>query len=927
MNQRFVGRHFELARLVEEMRRAADGTPRVVVVTGEPGIGKTALGRRFVQEAPEFRLLEASGEEAEALLRFGIIEQLVQGLPLPIPPALEHLGTADTEDHDPIWVGAGLLELMGLLQAAGPVLLFLDDAQWADRPSLQAIVFALRRLQADRVLTVVVSRHGSPRGELAGFHRLVEHGHGTWLRLKGLDALSIRELGTLMGVTHLSSRAADRIRAHTGGSPLHAGAILEELDPEVLREASDVPLPSPRDFSSLVVQRLDACERGARDLVQAAAVLGFSCALTVAARLADLEDPLPALEDAVNARLLEERGAPAVRSIAFTHPLVQAAAYHALGPARRAALHARAATLVHDEATVLRHRVAAARGPDPELAAQLVDFGRQCADRGLWDQAADALLSGSRLTGDGPDADARLLEAAENMLSAGSVADVVALVGEVEEMEPTPRRGLVLGSLALAEGRYDGAQEILTSAYDSLAGDDARTAEGIAALLAHVHMGRGHGSEAAIWASRSLEASVGRVPAADPLSVLAIGLVFAGRAAEALAAVASLADPRHIGDSTPLDGYLGRGFARCVSDDPAGARSDLQVVSGQLRVRGPAHMAIAALTTLATAEYRLGAWDDAIVHGQLAASLAADAEQTWLLPAAHAAACAPLAGRGDWAEAQRHVHAAREVASSIRAEFAGTAQAAYAAALLANARGDHAGVVAALDPILPISDLDGIREPGILDWQLLYAQALLRLDRLRDVESVLGHFERLASERDRMTSVAPAARVRGQLEAALGRSDDAEVAFLSSLALLDDTDIPFERGTTELEYGAFLRQRGHGRAAAWQLQAAHDHFADLGARPFLERCERELALCGVTEVAGGSRVWGRLTPKEISVARLVASGRTNRQAAEELVLSVKTIEYHLGNVFGKLGIRSREELASVLGHGEAPARTVANRTP
>src|SRR5580700_1660324 len=255
----FVGRQPELGSLLAQAGQVRAGHPRVVLLTGEPGIGKTALARRFVAQAHGFHLWEASGEEAEQLLTFGVVEQLVRAAPSSDSPALAGIGHSNAENRDPIWVGAALLELLGAMQAAGPVLLLLDDAQWADRASLQALVFALRRLQADRVLALLVSRSGSPRGHLAGFHRLVEHGHGAWIRVRGLDSASIRDLGASMGVDHLSSRAADRIRAHTGGSPLHATAIFDEIIPSVLREPSDLPLPSTADFAALVRARLEAC--------------------------------------------------------------------------------------------------------------------------------------------------------------------------------------------------------------------------------------------------------------------------------------------------------------------------------------------------------------------------------------------------------------------------------------------------------------------------------------------------------------------------------------------------------------------------------------------------------------------------------------------------------------------------------------------
>jgi DNA-binding CsgD family transcriptional regulator len=911
----FVGRRHELDSLLAEAAQVRAGHPRVALLTGDPGIGKTALAHRFVSHTQGFHLWEASGEEAEQLLTFGVIGQLLRAAPTSEAPALSGLGSGTSESRDPIWVGAALVELLGAMQASGPVLLLIDDAQWADRSSLQALIFALRRLQADRVLTVVISRSGSPRGQLAGFHRLVEHGHGAWVRVRGLDAASIRELGASMGVDHLSSRAADRIRAHTGGSPLHTTAIFDEIVPEILREPSDLPLPSPADFAALVRARLEACPPDAQRLVGAASVLGLTCRLAQAGRLADLVDTLAPLERAMAAHLLEERGGPADRAIAFPHPLVQAAAYHTLGPARRAELHERAAGLVTDEAAALRHRVAAARGADPQLAADLIIFGIQIARRGAWDAAADALLSATRLTADGPERDQRLLMAAEFMLLGGAVDDALALVDEIDLQARTARRGFVLGSLAMIAGRYEKAQDLLTVAYDDCDSiRDHPLAEEIAAQLAHVHMGRGHGADAALWATRSLDADRAPSPVSDSLSVLAIGLLFAGRAPEAAASVAELTNAHEVGETASLDGFIGRGYVRCVTDDPAGARADLAPVAAQFRLRGPAHHAIEALTTLSIAEYRLGAWDDSSVHGQLAASLAEDADQTWLLASAHAAASAPLAGRGDWEAANAHAQAAERAAGLVRAEFAGVAQAAMAGALVARARGDHKGVIRALEPLLPLAELDGIREPGILDWPILYAAALVGMNRLRDAETVLARFARVARERNRAQSLAGAERVRAGIDAALGRADDAEVSFVASLAILDGFPLPFERALTELEYGRFLLREGHNRAAVWQLEAAQERFIELGARPFVEECSRELARCGSAPVDDGNHAarW-RLTPQEVSVARLVATGRTNRQVADELVVSIKTIEYHLGNVYGKLGIRSRQELVPTFG--------------
>ena len=244
-----------------------------------------------------------------------------------------------------------------------------------------------------------------------------------------------------------------------------------------------------------------------------------------------------------------------------------------------------------------------------------------------------------------------------------------------------------------------------------------------------------------------------------------------------------------------------------------------------------------------------------------------------------------------------------------------------AGAIVARARGDHESVIHALEPLLPIADLGGIGEPGILDWPILHAEALVGLNRLRDAETVVSHFARVARERNRAQSIAGADRIRAMLDAALGRADDAEVWFVSSLATLDEVHLPFERAVTELEYGRFLMREGFTRAAIWQLEAARERFADLDARPFVTECVAALVRCGTSASSDAGHARWRLTPQEASVARLVATGRTNRQVADELVVSIKTVEYHLANVYGKLRIRSRQELIPIFGpidSGRAP---------
>src|SRR6266542_3199733 len=325
----FVGRQPTLASLHRMLNQARAGEPRLVLIEGPAGIGKTTLVRRFLDEAGERRVLRASGEEAEAGLAFGVLDQL------------------------------------GELQRTDPVVVVVDDLHWADRPSLRALTFALRRLRVDRVLTLLLAREVAEAPLPDGLRRLLADDDTLQLRLGGLEVEELRALSGRLGHGPLSLGAAARLRAHTDGSPLHARALLEQLPAEAFDDPQ-VPLPAPRSFALLVLARLAACAPDVQELVAAASVLGARCPLHQAAALARLDVPLPALEQAVAAGLLVEQ--PATLTVGFPHPLVHAAIYQQLGPARRAGLHTRAAGLVDDEAARLRHRVRAASGPDAALA-------------------------------------------------------------------------------------------------------------------------------------------------------------------------------------------------------------------------------------------------------------------------------------------------------------------------------------------------------------------------------------------------------------------------------------------------------------------------------------------------------------------------------------------------------------------------------
>lgn len=895
----FVGRAAELNALAGELTRARGGEVRVVLVEGPAGIGKTVLVRRFLDEAG-LSTVRATGDEAELRLRFGVVEQLVGGV-ADRPPLLADLRS--NRSADPLGVGAELLDLVGTLQRDDVLAVVIDDAQWADRPSLEALTFAIRRLQADRILGILVARGGDSLPE--GLARLLEGERGQKLSVRGLTSHEIEQLAATVGIPDLPRRAAERLHDHTGGHPLHARTLLEELPPESLR-AAEAPLPAPRSFAVLVLARLAACSAETRALVTAAAVAGLHSPLGVTARLAELVDPLPALEEAERTDFLTFSPAGVTpATVSFTHPLVRAAVYDDLGPARRVGLHRRAAALF-EGAVALDHRIAASAVEDGALAADVEADGRRLVGEGQLRAAAQRLLAAASLDPDRGRREALVLDAVELLLAAGDAAGAARRREDVAGFANTAKRSYVLGHLAMLAGELAAAEDLLEDGWRRAhAAADARLAARAAGLVAQLVSLQDRFDEGIQWARRALTESDDSTLTSTAVGVLVGVLAGTGRAEEAMAYVAEIdADVSELGPGE-IEGLQGRGCARLWTDDFAGARADLSAAVGAGRRNPTSRPSLVALGYLAEAEFHLGAWDDSVVHADLAVSLARDSDQQWLDGFVHAHALWVLAARGDWERAAAHAAAARG-----RAEPWALGCVAAAAAHLAFCRGEPERVVAAVQPLLAHPQRAGLDEPGVHRWRELYVDALVTLGRFDHAEEILDPFEEQAATRGRRSCLAAIALARGRLAAARGDHDAARAHFETARGHALTLDAPFEQARIDDAYGRFLRRGGDRRAAAGRLGRARDVYVHLGARPFVDAVERELAACGLAPTRRGATDPTKLTPQEFAVARLAASGLRNREVAAELVISVKTVEYHLGHVYSKLGLRSRTELAA-----------------
>jgi DNA-binding NarL/FixJ family response regulator len=916
----FVGRLRELSALDGVLAAARDSKPQVVLIQGEAGIGKSSLVSEFLTATQGMPVVTASGEEAEAFLPYGIVQQLAAqavAMSADALAGLDLLCKGPPADADPLLVGVELLAMLSFLQGSEAVTVVIEDLQWADLMSARALLFAIRRLSADRVLMILTCRPGGIRHLGEGWGRFVTGDRrATQLTLGGLD---VDELGTLcraIGRTGLSCRTLRRLREYTGGNPLLARALLAELGDEALNDVKGL-LRAPRSFAEVIQLRLVGLSLAGRDFLAAAAVLGERSRLVDVAALADTPAPAGSLGEAERAGILLEQETPAGWRVSFTHPLVRQAVYGGLGAEQRREFHLRAAKILGGEES-LAHRTAAAADADPELAADLDEAAASATAAGKLRLAARYRQQAAEVSRCGPERDERMLSSFELLLRAADVAQAEAARPAVERLPPSARRDAALGQLAVLAGRPLDAGTLLRAAWaahdpvtDAAAGAEAALGLG---MLFGVS---GSFTESTMWLDRALSGAVGNEPWYDAVrSIRAIPFALSGETGKALGLFRDLPERAAMVPTAQTDSLTYRGLVKLWSGDLRGATEDLgqavNRVKAGLQVRFPG----GPLGFLAEAEFRGGRWDDCQDHAELAVALAVDADRSYDLPIGHAAAAKVPACRGDWTVAAGHVEAAEEAARA----FGGFAEifAASAGSILGFARNDPAEVLRAASTALAVPEIDYYDDPSAFWWRPLQIWALVRTGQLADAEAVLAAFASRAADRGEPLAQVSAAWLGGLLAMAQGEPEEAERALQEGCRACRHDAFPFHRGLLELEYGRCLARLQRRKAAIAAVRAAGEVFTALAARPFIQAADAELGALGVRPRDGGDPDLPGLTAQELRVARLVASGLSNREAAARLYLSPKTVEYHLASVFTKLGVRHRQQLTARIHGREAP---------
>jgi DNA-binding CsgD family transcriptional regulator len=903
------GRDPERARIGALLEAARSSRSGALVLRGEAGIGKSALLDDARDRAADMHVLRARGVESESELPFAALHQLLRpalgvlaGLPAPQAAALRAaLGLEAGGGHERFLVFAGCLSLLSELAERRPVLCLVDDAHWLDEASADALRFVARRLDAEGIALLLAAREGDVRR--------FDAPEVPELLLGGLDGEAATRLLARGGGVEAAPAVLDRLLERTGGNALALLELPAALTESQLAGRAPLPdaLPLTREVERVFLERVRRLPEGAQSLLLVAAADDTEHVAVVGRAAEALGAGPGALDAAERAGLVVVHGT----RLDFRHPLVRSAVYSAATSSERRAAHgALAAALGGDDEQADRrawHLAAASVDPDESVVQALEDAARRAEQRGAPAVAATALERAAELSADGTARGRRLVGAAAAASAAGLDGRAAARANEALALVGDPflraRCARVLGLAARRRGRpLEGHRRLLEGADEA-----AETAPRVALdLLAHAFAAAAEGGDvagvlAACRRSIAVEPPAGEAEAEFLSHLLGgWGALYGGeteRGAELLERAIAWA---RRGDDEQLV-FWGSVGALMLGDDARLAALLDRTVSLS-RARGSLGTLTEALAVTAAQLLFAQRYDDAAVTAAEALRLARElgADNFAMLPTNVLAVVAAV--HGDDAEAERRAGEVIDHAA-VTGLVQQSATARWALALLDLGRGRWAEALERLEGVAEL-------QPGEGDALLVQIslpdriEAALRAGRTDAALEALAVFETWASH----SNVAWARPRLAGFRALLAGGDEATARFDEALEHAADAR-PFDLARIELLYGEHLRRERRRADARVRLRAALDGFERLRAEPWAERARAELRATGETARKRDPTTLSQLTPQELQVARFVADGLSNKEVAAQLFLSPRTVDSHLRNVFSKLGVTSRTQLA------------------
>jgi DNA-binding CsgD family transcriptional regulator len=897
-----AGRDAERRSIAALLDSARAGHGGALVVHGVAGVGKSTLLAEVTDAADGMRVLRTSGVESESPLAFAALQRLLwplvdrlDTLPDPQRRALgPALGAAEGEGER-FLAYLGSLTLLAEAAAETPVLAVVDDAHWLDEASAAALLFVARRLQDDRVAVVFAARDGDVRQfEAPDLPSLAVVG------LSGPDADALLR-------AHVDAEVDPGVRDHlvaaTGGNPLGLVELAGLLSSEQLTGRAPLPTPLPLT-GGVEVAFLDRCRRLSESaqrflLVAAADDTGRLRVLSDAARQLDAGEA--ALDEVERAGLLHVDG----DVVALHHPLVRSAVYGAATTVQRRAAHrALAGALVGDPDRRAWHLAAAADRPDDEVVTALVGVAERAAARGGHEAASAAWSRAAELTADGEERGRRLYLAASSAWLGAHPARASALaVASSEHMtDPVLRAHLLTlqGQIEWNTHSLDGGYDLIVRAVQSAAGADDGLAQQLAMLAAAL---------AAFGArpTRPVELD-GLVPPPAPdarphvraAAELLQGFIATARQDWELAIGCFERAFALVGEEPVEDHVLQPNLgiaAMLAGDDERGLRLHEQQLAAARRT-GALTMVEHALTRGAAFQIATGAWASAANAAAEAVPLAASTGHPGLtaLGLVELALVEALQGKDAADGHLAELSAVREhhpvgISEPLVADFALWAR----------------GLREVGQPAVALHHLEQMTSPWITRMAAVdRLETAVRAERLDLARTWLLELEAFADAGGGPAAVAVVEHGR-----ALLAGDDAERHFRAALAAHAGSLRRADRARTELAYGGHLRRARRRVDAREHFRRALALFEELGADQWAERANQELRASGETARRRDVSTATDLTAQERNVTALVRQGLSTKDVAGQLFVSPRTVDFHLRNVFAKLGVTSRGELIAL----------------
>ncbi|TDO68688.1 regulatory LuxR family protein [Kribbella sp. VKM Ac-2571] len=893
-----IGREAERQVIEQLIAGARVGAAGVLLITGEPGIGKTTLLDEAAALAGGLQVLRARGTDAERELPFAALLQLLRPvlagldrIPGPQRTALASAlalgsGPEVAGPADRFAVGAATLSLICRYAENTPLAVIIDDAHLLDRPSAEALLFAARRLVADPIVMLIAARVDEPHPFEADLPRL---------QLEGITLEAARQV-----VQHLPNDLVEQLHQTVAGNPL---ALLELADDpaRLHRMPPGVPFPVPAMLAEAFASRANRLSSDARTALLVAALDGDLGA--VSRVCAELGVDVAALEEGEAAGLIAIRD----NEVQWRHPLVRSAIYTSADPAARRTAHRAVALATPDRDRRAWHLSEAVLGADDEVAAGLVLAAEHAAARGAHAVAATAYERAGRLSQGLPDRAVRLVAAGEAAWSAGLAERAEALLDDALTLQPPLpvriRAQEIRGDIEVKCGSPRRARDILVAA--AAESTDPAIATGLLAdaVAACFRLCDAAGALEVAYDLDSLLPAVDR-PGPRIIGMLASGVakVLAGNGGtDQIRAAIALAPSDELDRDRRRQVWMV--LAALFLRETGTGRALLQQAMLERREQVALGTLPGLLFVLARDDATTDRWPDAETSYDEGIRLSRETGQTTEL-AMNLAGLAWLMSHQGRPECQELAVESLRICAEHEIRL-GTVWSLFALGDLELGRGDPAAALPQYERLVGVLAEYGLKDPDLSPAPEL-VEVYLRLGRSGDAKRVVSEHSALAEAKGQPWSLARAARARGV-------AGESESDFALALGWHEETLDAFELARTRLAYGAWLRRARRRVDARTQLRLAVEGFDTLGALGWADQAAAELKATGETARRRVPSTADDLTPQERQIAVLLADGNSIREAAARLFLSPKTVEYHLRKVYVKLGIHSRTELAEHLG--------------